>query len=466
MTPRRFSIALVVAAVLLGASCSTDAAPATTAPTTTTSTMASTTTSAPTTTTTTHPTTTTAPAITLPETADDLDALLAEIGRLPASQTLAAVDELWALLDGRIPFVDDEHVVFLYRGSADRVEWKGEFSGWSWGLLGRRIGDTDLWAADAVLPRDARVEYKVVLDTETWILDPANPATQMGGFGPNSVLTMPAFTSTDFTDLDPAAPMGTFTEDRGFDSAVMGYTIDVRVYLPSGVAEGDRLPVLYVTDGSDFWDPEMGAMTVVLDNLVAAGRIEPVMAVFADAWDPDRIENRREVEFLERPVDFARFFAEELVPWVDATYPSDPVAHRRAIVGTSYGGAFAAFAANLQPETFGNLVMFSPALWVLSNPEALGDPARIAAMQAMGALLDESLAACGTGSCPTEGMRIAVTSGIPEWDVGDLSGLVDTFETIGFDYLYLQAREGHTWGQWSGLTDEVLEFLFPARADG
>jgi enterochelin esterase-like enzyme len=146
---------------------------------------------------------------------------------------------------------------------------------------------------------------------------------------------------------------------------------------------------------------------------------------------------------------------------VDAAYPSDPVRARRAIVGTSYGGAFAAFAANLEPETFGNLVMFSPALWVLQAPEALGDPARIVAMQEMGALLDESLAACGAGACPVEGLRIAFTSGIPEWDVGDLSWLVDTFDVTGFDYLYLESPEGHSWGQWGGLSDEVFEFLFP-----
>jgi enterochelin esterase family protein len=460
MTSRRFRIGAVAAAVVLTASCSSEASSPTSAAITTTTTMvpAATTTTVGAATT---ATTTTTPVIGLPGTADELDRLLAEIGRLPDARAAAAVDELWTLLEGRVPFVDDEHVVFLYRGEADRVEWTGEFTGWSWGLLGRRIGATDLWAADAVLSADARVEYKVVLDEETWILDPANPATQMGGFGPNSVLAMPGFATSDFGEIEPGVPMGTFTEDIAFESAAMGYTIDVRVYLPAGAGDGDRLPVLYVTDGSDFWDPEMGAMTVVLDNLIAAGRIEPVMAVFADAWDPERTENRREVEFLERPVDYARFFADELVPWVDATYPSDPVRARRAIVGTSYGGAFAAFASNLQPETFGNLVMFSPALWVLQAPEALGEPARIAAMREMGALLDESLAACGVEGCPMEGMRIAFTSGIAEWDVGDLSWLVDMFEATGFDHLYLESSEGHTWGQWSGLTDEVLEFLFP-----
>jgi enterochelin esterase family protein len=464
MAPRLPAVAFAAATILL-ASCGSDAVSTTTTGLSTSTTAATATTSAasapPATSTTVPEPTTTIPEITLPGTADELDALLADIDHLAEPQARAAVDDLWGLLEGRVPFADGEHVVFLYRGEASRVEWKGDFTGWSWGLLGRRIGQTDLWAADAVLPGDARIEYQVVVDTDEWILDPANSATQMGGFGPNSVLTMPGFATSDFGILDPVAPMGSFTDDIPFDSTVMGYTIDVRVYVPAGISEDDLIPVLYVTDGSDFWDPTMGAMTVVLDNLIAAGRIEPVMAVFADAWDPDHAENRREVEFLDRPVDYAAFLDAELVPWIDAAYPTEAAPERRAIVGTSYGGAFAAFAATLHPETFGNLVMFSPALWVLQAPEALGDPVRVAAMQQMGALLDESLAACSAGTCPVEGMRIAFTSGIPEWDVGDLSGLADTFEALGFDYLYEHAAEGHTWGQWSGLTDEILEFLFP-----
>jgi enterochelin esterase family protein len=457
--PRFIALAVTLA---LTAACSTGAGP-----TITTATPSSVTTVATTTTATIAPatTTTTTPlGAELPGTAGDLDALLARIDLLPAAQAAEAVDRLWGRLTGagRIPFVDGDHVVFLYRGEAEGVDWRGDFSGWSGGLLGRRISQTDLWAADATLPGDARIEYRIVLDGGEWIVDPGNPDTQMGGYGPNSVLTMPGFVTTDFTTPDPGAPSGTLTEDIPFESGAMGYTIDVRVYIPAAAPGAAGYPVLYVTDGSDFWDPQMGAMTVVADNLIAAGRIEPVMAVFPDAWDPEHTVNRRESEFLERPADYARFLAEELIPWVDATYPTDPRRERRAIVGTSYGGVGAAFFSALQPEAFEGVVMFSPAVWALGSPESLDNPARAESLREMTALLEAEARACEAGECASRGQRTIITSGIPEWDVGDLSGLAATFEAIGLDYLVLQTREGHSWGAWSGLTDEVLEFLFPA----
>jgi enterochelin esterase-like enzyme len=77
----------------------------------------------------------------------------------------------------------------------------------------------------------------------------------MGGYGPNSVLTMPGFTTTDFTEPDPDVPAGEFSDDITFASEAMGYAIDVRVYTPAGTADDAALPVLYITDGSDFWHP-------------------------------------------------------------------------------------------------------------------------------------------------------------------------------------------------------------------
>jgi len=454
--------ALLAGLALPAAGCTASSGPAATAAVTTTTAPASTTAVVATTA---VPTSTLPPGAVVPNTAAALDALLHAVDLLPEGEAAAAVERLWAGLAaaGRIPFVDGGHVVFLFRGEAEGVEWRGDFTGWDWGLRGRRIAATDLWAADASLPEDARIEYQVVRNGTEWVLDPANPVRQMGGFGPNSVLTMPGFASTDFTAPHPGVASGTLTGDISFESRAMGYAIDVRVYTPA-VPPGDAgYPVLYVTDGSDFWDPEMGAMTVVLDNLIGAGRIEPVMAVFADAWDPGHTENRRETEFLDRPVDYARFLAEELIPWADAAYPTDPRRERRAIVGTSFGGIGAAFFSTLRSEAFGNVAMFSPAVRVLSAPGQFGGPERTAALREMAALLEAEARACEVGDCPSRGQRTVFTSGLPDWDVGDLSGMAAMFAAAGLDHLYLRSAEGHTWGQWSGLTDEVLEYLFPVR---
>ena len=43
---------------------------------------------------------------------------------------------------------------------------------------------------------------------------------------------------------------------------------------------------------------------------------------------------------------------------------------------------------------------------------------------------------------------------MPDWDVGDLSGLVRILEEQGYAVEFHPVREGHTWDQWRGLTEQ------------
>jgi enterochelin esterase family protein len=400
------------------------------------------------------------PPATLPE----LEMLLNTLALARPDVAEPAASRLWDHLvsAARIPFVDGEGVVFLYRGDAEQVVWRGDFTQWDRGpgIEGVPVGDTGLWVGEAIVPRDARALYRIFVDGEG-IADPGNPHLQVGGISTDSVLTMPGFTETSFADPVAGEPVGSLHEPEPFPSEVMGYDIVYRVYTPAGYDEMSDLPVLYVTDGSDFWRPEMGAMPIVLDRLIAQARIMPVMAVFVDAWDPTHTENRREVEFLERPLDYASFLADELVPLIDGTYRTDPSRERRVIVGTSYGGLGATYTGIVEGGTFGNAAMFSPAFWAMF-PEAHTDPVRKATAAEMSAMVTEATT-CGPGTdvaCPP--MRIFMTSGIPEWDVGDLQPTATELTRQGFDHRFIQVEEGHNWAQWSSLTDEMLEFFFPA----
>jgi enterochelin esterase-like enzyme len=234
---------------------------------------------------------------------------------------------------------------------------------------------------------------------------------------------------------------GTLTGGLSIASRHLGYTIDYWVYTPAGYDELERLPVLYVLDGNDFVDERMGALPRVLDNLIASGRIRPVLVVFTDARGPgDPQHNRREDEFLAHPVEHAAFIATELVPAVDRAYRTDPDPNARAIAGVSYGGLAATFIAASHPDVFHGLAAFSPSLWVVDAVATCGSDA-------------------GSGCVP---IRIFLGAGIPDWDVGDLSGLVRILEEQGYAVEFHQVREGHTWDQWRGLADEMLTCFYGA----
>jgi len=400
-------------------------------------------------------------------TLDDLQLVLRQIAAARSADAQARADELWKVLvrDHGVPVVLGHDVLFVYKGEAEQVEWRGSFNGWGApGLAGSRVGVTDLWIGYLKLPAASRVEYKIVLDGETWLVDPANPATAYSGLtGVNNVVTLPDFTVTDESRERSGVTPGTLTGDLSIASRQLGYTVDYWVYLPAGYDELERLPVLYVLDGNDFVDGRMGALPTVLDNMIASGRVQPLIGVFTDAREPgDPHHNRREDEFLSHPVEHARFIADELVPAIDGAYRTDPDAGARAIAGVSYGGLAATFIAASRPAVFHGLAAFSPSLWVVDSPQYLADEQQAAGARRMQPALD-AVTTCGSdadSACAP--IRIFLGAGIPDWDVGDFSSLVRVLERQGYSVDFHQVREGHTWAQWRGLADEMLVFLFGA----
>lgn len=377
-----------------------------------------------------------------------------------AANAQVRVNEFWDVLVSleRVPLILEDAAIFLYKGDAASVAWRGDFSYWQFGtgIEGQRIGATDLWYGVADFPRDSRAEYKIVLNGSRWILDPANPQRQGGGFGDNSVLTMPAFRVTDFTARRADVPQGTLTDWITLESKVWGAPVNYRVYLPPNYSDPQNFPVVYVTDGNDFSDARMGAMQIVLDNLIAAQKIAPLIAVYIDARDPTNLENnQREIQFLARPEDFAAMLTTEVVTTIDARFRTNRAREARALVGTSYGGVFTTFAGLKYPAVFGQLGIFSPAYWVLQNPAGVGGGALTAGARRMNELIQKEM----TTQAVTPS-RIFLSAGIPNWDVGNMEPWAQRFRARGDEVGLFNVQEGHSWGAWSGLTDELLEYFF------
>lgn len=404
-------------------------------------------------------------------TIEDWDGVVRLIARADAATAQATADALYTALveQKRVPLVLQDRVIFLYQGGARTWEVRGDFTNWQFGdaVVGTRIGKTDLWMAQTTLPIDSRAEYRFVVDGGAWSTDPANPVVKRP-LGDNNLLTMPRFQSTDFSVPRPGMAPGTLSEDLSIDSPAMGYRINYRVYLPVGYDRLSRLPVLYVTDGNDWGDDEMGKMPHILDNLIGAGAIKPVLAVFIDAREPGnpdrRLANRRESEFLARGLDYARFLVDELVPLIDRTYKTDPSPAARVIQGTSYGGLFATFAGARYPDVFQKVAAFSPVFWALKHPEGTGAPEKAAGVRKMSETL-EPVADCGADKqveCARPPLKIFMTAGIAGWDVDDLTDVTKRLEAQGLHALFIHTQQGHSWTHWASLTDEMLVYLIGA----
>jgi enterochelin esterase-like enzyme len=402
------------------------------------------------------------------ESFEELREIFAEIRTLPAAEAQARADQVWQSLvaSERIPLVLGTHVIFFYKGKANQVSWSGSFNKWNTpGLVGSRIGQTDLWLAYTEFPQASRAEYKIILNGKDWIVDPENRHTTFSGLtGANNVVTLEGFSVTDYSDRRTNISHGSLTDNLTIHSKLLGYEINYRVYLPAGYENLGKLPVIYALDGNDFSDDRMGALPNILDNLIADRQINPVMAVFIDAREPgNHQKNRREDEFLVHPVEHASFIADELVPTIDHAYHTVARPDARVIMGVSYGGLSAYYIAAAYSSVFHNLAAFSPSLWVLASPQHVTDPEQREGSQKMLAAVDTKALACGGDSgypCPRLPIKIFISSGLPDWDVGNFGFLVADMEQQNYPVKFINVREGHTWDNWRGLSDEMLSYFF------
>lgn len=361
--------------------------------------------------------------------------------RLAGLASPQAADPFWAdvVALGQMPLIFGDVAVFLYRGEATSVAWLGDFTAWRGGapLAGERTGQTDIWVAEQRFPPDARFDYQVRVD-DRQINDPLNPLRQLGGYGANSTLRMPGYVLPPDIAVAEGVPRGVLSEPLLIESKHLGYTKRVTVYTPAGPPGGNALrdlPVVYVTDGHEFSHPEMGALPHILDNMIAHGRIAPVMAVFIDPRTVDTGENLRGPELLTNP-RFQSFLTQELIPTIDARYPTRPAADARAIVGMSLGGLHATYTAMRQPDWFGLAGLLSPYF------------------QAKPAVLAEVEAA------PRQPVRLYVSQGTYDSDLANSRALRDILSAKGYPFLYLETNDGHSWGNWRGVLDDMLLYFF------
>lgn len=347
--------------------------------------------------------------------------------------------------NNQVPYIMGDSIAFLYMGDANTtsVQWAGDMNEWNpttEGFTGSRIGKSNLWMLKRSFPLDARLDYKVVINGNQWILDPANQRVQYSGFGPNSEFRMPEWVFPKETILIKGAERGTLTSNMHIISSNenLGYEVNYKVYTPANYDRLSNLPVIYVTDGHEYSDDKLGSMIVILDNLIYEKKIEPVIAIFIDPIDPANKEiNRRMTEYAANK-KYADFVADELVPVIDSTYKTSNNPRQRAILGTSMGGWNSAYFGLMRSDKFQLIGIHSPAFnnEIIHNYEI----------------------------SPKLPLKIFMSTGVISDTQERARAMKQVLESKGYPLQYIEVNEGHSWGNWRALIEEPLVYFFGKTA--
>lgn len=357
-------------------------------------------------------------------------------------------DTRWQKLvaENKIPLVIEDSVAFLYRGDAKSISWMGDFNGWGYDKTypnkGTQIPNTNIWILKASFPKNARIDYKILINEKDWILDPANPNHQWSGVGggsPNSELRMPDWQPDPITVHRENIPRGRLNKDALFDSKIMGYQVTYSTYLPHNYSTDKTYPILYVTDGYEYLHERMGNMTVILDNLLADNKIEPICVVFIDHREPANRSNNRRMTELSMSNKYLNFITLEFIPFMESNLSVCKEPAQRGILGTSMGGLTAAYFAFSKPEIFGLAGIQSPAFWF--KPEIY--------------------TFCDQAENPP--VKIYLTTGtIHDAKEGALK-MKSILEKNTCTYQYIETNQGHSWGNFRNTIDDILVYFFPPR---
>ncbi|MDQ3823923.1 MAG: alpha/beta hydrolase-fold protein [Actinomycetota bacterium] len=252
----------------------------------------------------------------------------------------------------------------FWRGDAERVAVLGGLGGWSVeGNLMERDGE--LWRRSYRIPRALRTTYLLLPDPPDQLdwtpelfrrleCDPLNPRTwrtpadeedrEWGFETARSLLEAPDAPAQPWIEARPGVARGT-TEVHRVSSEILGNERRVWVHLPAGYDSSERYGLLLVFDGWAY--VELVPTPTIVDNLVAAGRIPPVVAVMPDSLSQD-------VRSLELPchAPFVEFLAQELLPWARERWSIDADPGRSVVAGSSFGGLAAVYAAFERPDLF------------------------------------------------------------------------------------------------------------------
>lgn len=251
-------------------------------------------------------------------------------------------------------------------------------------------------------------------------------------------------------------PHGTVTK-RWYASSENKMSRRITIYTPPGYENNNSsYPVLYLLHGmggdEEAW-MTLGRASQILDNLIAAGKAEPMIMVMPngnvaqEAAPGESSMGFYKPQFqLPHTMDgtYEKTF-HEIIDFVDDNYRTIPDKTGRAIAGLSMGGFHTLHISRYYPNTFDYMGLFSAA--IMPN-EKVQSPVY---QNIETTLLDQK-----NNGYKLYWIAIGKDDFLYRANVDYRSKL----DSMNFEYVYRESEGGHTWRNWRIYLAEFLPMLF------
>jgi enterochelin esterase-like enzyme len=377
---------------------------------------------------------------------------------------------------------DNMAVTFLWRGTPDTrnvmVLWIPYAGVVPDEYLMARLGETDVWYKTIKVDRKMRLAYTLAPnaarlrplslgidgDAITMIAtaarpDPLNPklyrvdpeSVDAPEYRGNSVLEMPDAPPQPYIASRPGVPVGRVGKHQ-FKSAALKNEREIAIYLPPQYSpRAEPYPLLVLFDEEAYLS--LVPTPTILDNMIAQGRIPPVIALLVGNAKGDV----RDRELLCNP-GFTAALVTELLPWAHGLYnfTSDP--RQTVVAGSSLGGLAAACAGLWHPETFGNILAQSGAFH--RAPPSASDAGESSSEPNW--LVRQFI------SSPREPLRFYLDAGSAEFNAtGSADAILfctrtlrDVLQAKGYEVHFQEFVGGHDYLSWRGtLADGLIALM-------
>lgn len=237
--------------------------------------------------------------------------------------------------------------------TASEVELSGQFLK---GNLPMVRNSSGIWSVTVQIDRPDIYPYNFVVDGVP-VQDQNNPSVFPNEQFKASLLEIPDSNALYMVRDVPHGKVSYCT----YRSDVLGDFRPLVVYTPSGYEKGGRYPVFYLvsgtTDTEETWF-KVGRLNVILDNLIAEGRAEPMivvmpygnMGVTPSPWS---------MWAVEKYITFSDELTQCVIPYVESNFRVKTGRSSRAIGGFSRGGGQSLYTALSNPDKFAYLASYS-----------------------------------------------------------------------------------------------------------